>query len=69
MPAAKKRQNPKVGTEFVKEYKGKTYRLRVVRVGNGVGFQLGGEVFTSPSTAGKSITGSELNGWKFWNID
>jgi hypothetical protein len=69
MPAAKKRTKPKVGLEFVREYKGKTYKLKVVKTEGGVGYELAGKVFTSPSTAAKSITKSEINGWKFWKID
>lgn len=69
MPAAKQRTKPKVGLEFVKEYKRKTYKLKVVKTDGGVGYELSGTVFTSPSTAAKSITKNEINGWKFWNID
>ena len=69
MPAAKERPTPKVGTEFVKEYKGKSYTLRVVKSGDGIGFKLGNTVFTSPSTAAKSITRTEINGWKFWKLE
>jgi hypothetical protein len=69
MPAAKQRTKPKVGLEFVKEYKRKTYKLKVVKTDRGVGYELRGTVFTSPSTAAKSITKNEINGWKFWNID
>ncbi len=69
MPTAKKRSNPKVGTEFVKKFKGKTYTLEVVHSGDGIGFQLNRKIFSSPSAAGTSITGYEVNGWKFWNID
>jgi len=69
MPAAKQRTKPKVGLEFTKEYKRKTYKLKVVKTEGGVGYELGGTIFTSPSTAAKSITKNEINGWKFWGID
>jgi hypothetical protein len=69
MPAPKQRTKPKVGLEFVKEYKRKTYKLKVVRADAGVGYDVGGTVFTSPSTAAKSITKNEINGWKFWGMD
>jgi hypothetical protein len=69
MPAAKQRPNPKAGSEFVKEYKGKTYKLKVVKVDRGAGFQLRGTIFSSPSSAAKSITKTEINGWRFWKID
>lgn len=65
MPAAKQRAKPKLGTEFVKEYKNKTYKLRVVKDG----YELAGITYTSPSTAAKTITKTEVNGWKFWKID
>lgn len=69
MPKAKQRPTPKIGSEFVREYKGKTYTLKVVRTESGVGYELRGTVFSSASTAAKSITKTEINGWKFWKID
>ena len=69
MAARKKRPNPKPGREFVKKYKHKTYKLKVVKANGGVGYELNGTVYSSPSTAGKSLTKGEVNGWKFWKID
>jgi hypothetical protein len=69
MPAAKKRPKPKLGSVFVREYKHKTYKLKVVKANGGVGYELNGTVYSSPSTAGKSLTKAEVNGWKFWKID
>ncbi len=53
----------------MKEYKGKTYTLKVVKTDRGIGYDLRGTVFSSPSTAAKSLTKTEINGWKFWRID
>ena len=69
MAARKQRQNPKVGSEHVKEYKCKIYKLRVIKMGGSIAYELGGEVFPSPSSAAKSVTKGEVNGWKFWSID
>ena len=69
MPKRKERPNPKVGSEFIKEFKGKTHKLKVVKEGSAIAYQLGASVFPSPSAAAKSITKNEINGWKFWNID
>jgi hypothetical protein len=68
MPKAKERPSPEIGSEFSKVFKGKTFKLKVVKGANGTGFQLGSKFFTSPSAAAKSITGSETNGWRFWKI-
>ena len=69
MPARKQRPNPKVGCEYVKEYKRKTYKLKVIKTSGSIAYELGGEIFPSPSAAAKSLTKSEVNGWKFWSID
>jgi hypothetical protein len=69
MPARKQRPNPKVGVEYVREYKRKTYKLKVIRTGGSIVYELAGSVFPSPSAAAKSITNSEVNGWRFWEID
>ena len=62
MPAAKQRAKPKIGLEFVKEYKRENYKLKVVRAAVGAGYELGGAVFTSPRIASRSITKNEING-------
>lgn len=68
MPATKKRPHPKIGTEFIKKYKQKTYKLKVVKAAGGVAYELNGTVYTAPSTAAKSLTKGEVNGWRFWNM-
>ena len=50
------------GTEFRSIYKGQKYTGRVV---NGA-LEVNGERYSSPSSAAVSITGSSVNGWRFW---
>lgn len=50
------------GTEFQVTYKGKTYDA-VVQNGS---LMLDGKQFNSPSAAAISITGGNVNGWRFW---
>jgi hypothetical protein len=69
MGAAKKRTNPRVGSKFVREFKRKAYELKVVKVGSGVGYELNGVVYSSPTGAAKSLTKHETSGWEFWKID
>jgi hypothetical protein len=66
---AKTRRTPKPGTKFVRKYKRQTYNLKVVKANGGVGYDLNGKLYSSPSGAAKSLTRNETNGWKFWNID
>ena len=38
--------------------------------GGKVGYQMpNGDTYTSPSSAGSSITGKACNGWAFWHVD
>lgn len=69
MAAPKKRSNPKIGSEFSKVYKNKTYNLKVIKTAGGVAYELSGTVYTSPSTAAKSLTKGEINGWRFWRME
>src|SRR5437870_848824 len=50
------------GTEFRATYKGQTHLGRV----EGGALVLGGKRFVSPSSAAMSITGGNVNGWRFW---
>lgn len=50
------------GTEFRANYKGKAY---IARVENGA-LQLDGNSVGSPSLAAHKITGTNVNGWRFW---
>jgi len=69
MPARKERPNPRVGTEFSKRFKGKTYKLKVIKADGKIAYETAGTVFLSPTAAAKSITKNEVNGWRFWSID
>lgn len=51
-----------MGTEFRAIYKGQTYLGRV----DGGALVLEGKRYDSPSSAAVSITGSNINGWRFW---
>jgi hypothetical protein len=59
---------PKVGTVIQKKYKKKVYSMVIVKDGSQVTFEVNGRKYASPSAAAKSITKSEVNGWKFWNL-
>ncbi len=50
------------GTDFRSTYKGKTYTGRV----QGGALVVDGERYESPSAAAVAITGSPVNGWRFW---
>jgi hypothetical protein len=62
MPAKKERTVPRVGSEFVRKFKGRTYKLKVIKADSRIAYELGGNAFLSPSAAGKSITKTEVNG-------
>ena len=49
-------------TDFRAKYKGKTYAARV----EGDRLLLDGEPVASPSEAAHKITGTNVNGWRFW---
>jgi len=52
-----------VGSEFIADYKGKTYS-GIAKDGK---LELSdGTKFTTPSAAAAHITGSNVNGWRFW---
>lgn len=50
------------GTDFRASYRGQLYSGRVERGA----LVVNGERFLSPSRAASSITGTSVNGWKFW---
>lgn len=60
---------PKVGTVYEKKYKGKLFKLTVVRASGKTAFDYSGQAFDTPTAAAKTITKHEINGWKFWGID
>lgn len=51
-----------VGTDFRVTYKGKVYTGRV----QGGALVVDGKRYESPSSAAVAITGSAVNGWRFW---
>lgn len=61
-------RNLKPGTTLYANHKGKQYTCKVVKDADGVGYQVGKNVFNSPSSAGTSITGIACNGWRFWSL-
>lgn len=69
MPKLKEHVMPKIGTIFEKKYRGRCFKLAVVRHSGETVFALGGEMFKTPTAAAKSITKSEINGWFFWGIE
>jgi hypothetical protein len=52
-----------VGSEFMTEYKGKTYCGTIV---DGKLRLEDGHSFTTPSAAAIHVTGGNANGWRFW---
>ena len=62
MAARKERTKPKVGHEFVKKFKGKTHRLKIIKADGRIAYELGDTAFLSPSAAARSITRTEVNG-------
>lgn len=55
---------PPVGTEIVRQYKGRALRVRVLAKG----FEFEGEVYKSLSAVAKAITGSHCNGYLFFRL-
>ena len=45
------------------------HRMVVVNMEGRLGYRIGNKTFPSPSAAAKSVTNSEVNGWRFWKID
>ena len=45
------------------------HHLKIVSTPGGIGYEVSGKIFRSPSTAAKSITNTAVNGWVFWRRD
>lgn len=59
-----------VGARLVARYKGKEHLCEVVQTDDGIAYRMGGMDYTSPSSAGRSVTGGiAVNGWRFWSLD
>jgi hypothetical protein len=69
MRKLKKRQIPQVGKTFSRYYKGVQYEMVVVKIGDNIGYKVDNIIYSSLSGAAKSITKSEINGWKFWRVN
>ncbi len=57
---------PNHPTELVVTFKGTEYKATVNADGT---ITVDGKTFSSPSRAGKEITGREVDGWTFWNYE
>ncbi|MCX7590098.1 MAG: DUF2924 domain-containing protein [Kiritimatiellae bacterium] len=55
---------PPLGTLLTREYKGRTYQVRVLADG----FDYDGQVYRSLSAIAKAITGSHCNGYFFFRL-
>jgi len=53
------------GTRFTAQYKGATYNAEIK---DGVWVGSDGVARTSPSAAASAISGTNVNGWKFWFV-
>ena len=59
----------KAGLTLVAKYKGEQYACKVVESGERLHYVLpDGRAFTSLSAAGKAITGTATNGYRFWSV-
>ena len=59
----------KAGLTLVGKYKGEEHTCEVVEHDERLYFvRPAGEVFTSPSAAGKAVTGTATNGYRFWSV-
>jgi len=57
---------PAPGSAIIREYKGRT--LRVVVLANNDGFEFEGERFRTLSAIAKTVTGSHINGFRFFRL-
>ncbi len=65
----RRRPLPQVGTEIVKVYRGRTYRVDIVAGGEGQRLaRLGTKTFPSLTAVARHITGGAVNGWAFFNL-
>ena len=65
-PAKPKRDPrlPKIGRTLTRTYKGDDYQIKVVREG----FEFNGRTYRSLSAVANTITGSHINGFKFFGL-
>lgn len=62
---------PPIGSTFQHVYHGEQFEMTVVEDGEGVGYEVEGQIFRSPTAAAQWVVGEHrsVNGWKFWNMD
>jgi hypothetical protein len=54
----------------VARHKKQHFVCEVVQTDAGVGYRVGDKDFTSPSSAGRDVTGGvAVNGWRFWSLE
>ena len=59
----------KAGLTLVGKYKGELHTCEVVERDERLYFvRPDGQCFTSPSSAGKAVTGTATNGYRFWSV-
>ena len=57
------------GMQLVAKHKGDTHTAEVVMLDGKPCFKLSdGATYQSPSSAAKAITGTSVNGWRFWSV-
>lgn len=72
MSGSKKvRREPEVGEVFQHRYNGTMYTLTVVSTETGIGYELLGKIYNSPTAAAKAIVGKDqhTNGRTFWHMN
>jgi len=57
---------PSTGSAIVRQYKGRT--IRVVVLADGQGFECDGERYRTLSAIAKKVTGSHINGFRFFRL-
>ena len=65
------RDLPPTGTRLSARYRGQEFIAEVVTAEGGEGARVlesQGAQYASLSAAGKAITGSSVNGWRFWKV-
>jgi len=64
-------KTPAIGAKFQHRYMGTLYTMTVVEVDGGIGYELLGKVYRSPTAAAKALVGPNqpTNGRSFWHMD
>jgi hypothetical protein len=67
----KSHATPKVGSKFQHKHMGTLYIMTVVELDGGIGYEVLGTVYRSPTAAAQSIVGehTSTNGRTFWHMD